>query len=127
MTAKIVRINEHLDSDITKLNDNKWQISGDAAKEVIAKSKNLEDAKKLGQKLVDEVCQKASAMVEAAHKELWDMVYKKTNTTKKDSFSIDKQHADAGLLFLIKKDKKKSSAPDGIEGFLDFLRSHMED
>ena len=127
MTAKIVRINEHLDSDITKLNDSKWQISGDAAKNILQKTKNLEDAKILGQKLVDEVCQKASAMVEAAHKELWDMVYKKTNTTKNNRYSIDASHADAGVLFLVEKEKKKEVSISGLDGLIDFLRTTLED
>lgn len=118
-SMKIVSINEKPNQDINKINDSKWQISGQAAKEIVA----LIEKQKAAMKSHEDALKAAEKAANAAHKKVWDEIYKKTGASDKHSYSIDTEHMDAGILFLIKKQKQSG----GLQGLLEALRDSIED
>lgn len=70
------------------------------------------------------------AMMKAAHEELWELITRKTGTSKNDSLSIEADHIKEGIIFLMRKGKgdREEDGPSGLAGlFRHIVERHLED
>lgn len=107
---------EQVSKDVQQLSEHKWQITGNTVAEIKAASENMDAAKK-----------RAIQIVQEAHRALWDLINKKTGTSKEESLRIDVEHIKEGIIFLIRDPNKGKSRGTKIGSLADLMRHVMED